>query len=195
MNQSPIDELIEDPNTVGTNALFFLFLFNVLILYLQGEMMEKYVFVIFYQGSRAQEKIKRICESFSANLYPCPDSAHERAELLRQVETRLEDLDVVLQRRCLSSSFIPPPPNPKTKETRVDCFFFLFLVLTRGGGCCPLLRPRWRAGKWKCWRFVEAERSSLFVFLTVFSLYQQNRKRQFTMWWTCAIMMLAESVW
>jgi len=79
MKTAIIDELIEDPNT--------------------GEQDQKYVFIIFFQGSRAQDKIRRICESFSATLYACPDSAGERRELLKQVETRLEDLDVVLGRR------------------------------------------------------------------------------------------------
>lgn len=58
--------------------------------------MEKQVFIIFYQGERAEAKIKKICESFGANLYPCPDSSQERHEMLRQVDTRLDDLDVVL---------------------------------------------------------------------------------------------------
>jgi V-type H+-transporting ATPase subunit a len=56
------------------------------------------VFVIFYQGNRAQEKIKKICESFGANMYPCPDTPNERKELLNQVNTRIDDLNVVLQR-------------------------------------------------------------------------------------------------
>jgi len=59
-------------------------------------MMEKQVFIIFFQGERAEVKIKKICESYGANLYPCPDSARERQEMLRQVDTRLDDLDLVL---------------------------------------------------------------------------------------------------
>lgn len=60
--------------------------------------MDKLVFIIFFQGDRAESKVKKICESFGANLYPCPDSAQERREMFNQVETRLDDLDVVLER-------------------------------------------------------------------------------------------------
>jgi V-type H+-transporting ATPase subunit a len=45
----------------------------------------KNVFIIFYQGERSQAKIRKICESFGANLYPCPESSAERRELLAQV--------------------------------------------------------------------------------------------------------------
>jgi V-type H+-transporting ATPase subunit a len=58
----------------------------------------KNVFIIFYQGERAQTKIKKICESFNANLYPCPETAKERRDLLDQVNGRLEDLDTVIRR-------------------------------------------------------------------------------------------------
>jgi len=78
MRTAAIEERIEDPKS--------------------GELMDKQVFIIFFQGERAEFKIKKICESFGANLYPCPDSAQERHEMLRQVETRLDDLDVVLER-------------------------------------------------------------------------------------------------
>jgi len=76
MKTAPVEERIEDPKS--------------------GDMMEKQVFIIFFQGERAEVKIKKICESYGANLYPCPDSARERQEMLRQVDTRLDDLDLVL---------------------------------------------------------------------------------------------------
>ena len=60
--------------------------------------MPKNVFIIFYQGERSQQKIKKICESFGANLYPIPGTSRERLALLDQVRSRLEDLKKVLQR-------------------------------------------------------------------------------------------------
>lgn len=78
MRTAPIEERIEDPKT--------------------NELVDKLVFIIFFQGDRAESKVKKICESFGANLYPCPDSAQERREMFNQVETRLDDLDVVLER-------------------------------------------------------------------------------------------------
>jgi V-type H+-transporting ATPase subunit a len=78
MRQSDIGEAIKDPQT--------------------GEMLEKNVFIIFFQGDRLQVKIKKICESFGATLYPCPETDNERRELLQQVQGRLSDLEVVLAR-------------------------------------------------------------------------------------------------
>lgn len=65
----------------------------------QGAEIEKVVFIIFFQGTRSQEKVRKICESFNANLYPCPDSPGERRELLGQVETRIVEDQDVLRRR------------------------------------------------------------------------------------------------
>jgi V-type H+-transporting ATPase subunit a len=55
-------------------------------------LVEKTVFIIFYQGDRSQAKIKKICESFNANTYQIPDSPSERKTFLDQVNSRLEDL-------------------------------------------------------------------------------------------------------
>jgi len=63
-----------------------------------GEMTQKNVFIAFFQGERFESKIKKICESFGANLYPCPDTAAERKGLLEQVVTRLTDLSLLLER-------------------------------------------------------------------------------------------------
>lgn len=78
MRQSDIGDPIKDPQS--------------------GEMLEKNVFIIFFQGERLQAKIKKICESFGATLYPCPDTDNERRDLLQQVQGRLSDLEVVLAR-------------------------------------------------------------------------------------------------
>jgi len=78
MKHADIEDKIKDPHT--------------------GEMVEKNVFIIFYQGERAQFKIKKICESFSANTYQIPDSPSERKSYLGQVGTRLEDLINVIAR-------------------------------------------------------------------------------------------------
>jgi len=59
---------------------------------------EKDVFIIFYQGDRAETRIRKICEAMEANLYPCPNSAQERAEMLTQVKARLRDLKDVFDK-------------------------------------------------------------------------------------------------
>lgn len=81
MKTSPIDEMIIDPHT--------------------REEQFKVVFIIFFQGQRIQNKIKKICEAFKANIYPCPETSQERQELLSQVKTRLQDLSVVLEKGTL----------------------------------------------------------------------------------------------
>lgn len=63
-----------------------------------GEMVEKNVFIIFFQGERLQAKIKKICESFGATLYPCPETEPERHELMSQISQRLTDMELVLER-------------------------------------------------------------------------------------------------
>lgn len=73
-----IEEKIKDPQT--------------------GEMVDKEVFIIFYQGERAHEKIKRLCDSFGVSLYPCPGTQQARADMKAQVRGRLEDLQSVLKR-------------------------------------------------------------------------------------------------
>lgn len=78
MKHAEIEEPIKDPSN--------------------SEFVEKNVFIIFYQGERSQVKIKKMCESFNANLYPIPETARERKELLAQVNGRVEDLQKVLDK-------------------------------------------------------------------------------------------------
>jgi V-type H+-transporting ATPase subunit a len=61
-------------------------------------LVDKNVFIIFVQGGQAETKVRKVCESFGANLYPCPNDPRERQLMLDQVESRLDDLDVVLEK-------------------------------------------------------------------------------------------------
>lgn len=63
-----------------------------------GDLVHKTVFIVFYQGERAQLKIKRICDSFGATTYQIPETPSERKNFLGQVETRLADLKTVIGR-------------------------------------------------------------------------------------------------
>ncbi|KYO36490.1 hypothetical protein Y1Q_0024220 [Alligator mississippiensis] len=60
------------------------------------EEVKKNVFIIFYQGEQLRQKIKKICEGFRATMYPCPESATERREMVDGVNTRIEDLNTVI---------------------------------------------------------------------------------------------------
>ncbi|XP_003791634.1 V-type proton ATPase 116 kDa subunit a [Otolemur garnettii] len=70
------------------------------------EEIKKNIFIIFYQGEQLRKKIKKICDGFRATIYPCPEPAAERREMLAGVNMRLEDLITVItqtesHRQCL----------------------------------------------------------------------------------------------
>ena len=46
---------------------------------------EKNVFVIFYSGERAKEKIRKICEAFGANRYPFTDDLGKQFQMITEV--------------------------------------------------------------------------------------------------------------
>ncbi|XP_076422622.1 V-type proton ATPase 116 kDa subunit a 4 isoform X1 [Peromyscus maniculatus bairdii] len=73
---SEMDTLLEDPVT--------------------KEEIKKNIFIIFYQGEQLRLKIKKICDGFRATIYPCPEPAAERKEMLASVNVRLEDLITVI---------------------------------------------------------------------------------------------------
>ncbi|XP_003420265.1 V-type proton ATPase 116 kDa subunit a 4 [Loxodonta africana] len=60
------------------------------------EEIKKNIFIIFYQGEQLRQKIRKICDGFRATIYPCPEPAAERRGVLAEVNTRLEDLNIVI---------------------------------------------------------------------------------------------------
>lgn len=61
-----------------------------------GDKIDKSVFIIFFQGDQLKTRVKKICEGFRANIYPCPDSSLDRLEMIGGVGTRIKDLNTVL---------------------------------------------------------------------------------------------------
>ncbi|EZA48636.1 hypothetical protein DMN91_001368 [Ooceraea biroi] len=76
LRQSELDKPFEDPAT--------------------GNQIYKTVFVAFFQGEQLKARIKKVCAGFHASLYPCPTSPTERQDMLKGVQTRLQDLNLVL---------------------------------------------------------------------------------------------------
>lgn len=76
MNQSEIDEPIEDPAT--------------------GENVDKNVFVIFAHGKEILAKIRKISESLGADLYGVDEDTNLRRDQLHEVNNRINDLQSVL---------------------------------------------------------------------------------------------------
>ncbi|XP_058625961.1 V-type proton ATPase 116 kDa subunit a isoform X3 [Onychostoma macrolepis] len=79
---------------IGTSSyVFFIFYFFP---FFQGDHVHKSVFIIFFQGDQLKNRVKKICEGFRASLYPCPETPQERKEMAAGVNTRIDDLQMVL---------------------------------------------------------------------------------------------------
>jgi len=76
MKNAEIEEPIKDPET--------------------NELIEKNVFIVFVHGQVLLNKIKKLCESCGATIYPVSESAEQRNEESIEVLARIEDLDQVL---------------------------------------------------------------------------------------------------
>ncbi|XP_007256336.1 V-type proton ATPase 116 kDa subunit a isoform X2 [Astyanax mexicanus] len=76
LRQADIEDPLEDPTT--------------------GDHVHKSVFIIFFQGDQLKNRVKKICEGFRASLYPCPETPQERKEMAAGVNTRIDDLQMVL---------------------------------------------------------------------------------------------------
>jgi vacuolar-type H+-ATPase subunit I/STV1 len=61
-----------------------------------GERQEKAVYVVFYAGERAKQKILKICEAFGANRYPFPEAVPRQRQMAAEVNARLRELHSTL---------------------------------------------------------------------------------------------------
>ncbi|KAF2324641.1 hypothetical protein GH714_015866 [Hevea brasiliensis] len=61
-----------------------------------GEKVEKNVFVVFYSGERAKNKILKICEAFGANRYPFAEDLSKQYQMMTEVSARLIELKTTI---------------------------------------------------------------------------------------------------
>lgn len=76
LRQAVVDEAVVDP--------------------VSGEKMEKNVFVVFYSGERAKNKILKICDAFGANRYPFNEELDKQAQAISEVSGRLSELKTTI---------------------------------------------------------------------------------------------------
>ncbi|KAJ3333094.1 H(+)-transporting V0 sector ATPase subunit a [Blyttiomyces sp. JEL0837] len=76
MNYAEIDEAIRDPVT--------------------DDIVHKNVFIIFAHGKELLSKIRKICESMGATLYPVDENSEKRRQDAQEVHARITDLKHVL---------------------------------------------------------------------------------------------------
>ncbi|GFP95167.1 v-type proton ATPase subunit a3 [Phtheirospermum japonicum] len=61
-----------------------------------GNKVEKNVFVVFYSGERAKNKILKICDSFGANRYPFTDDIGKQYQMITEVSGKLSELKTTI---------------------------------------------------------------------------------------------------
>ncbi|KAL5697367.1 V-type proton ATPase subunit a3 [Ranunculus cassubicifolius] len=76
LKQSVISEAVTDP--------------------MSGEKVEKNVFVIFYSGDRAKNKILKICDAFGANRYPFAEDHGAQSQSITEASQRISELKTTI---------------------------------------------------------------------------------------------------
>ncbi|KAH7524153.1 hypothetical protein FEM48_Zijuj06G0089000 [Ziziphus jujuba var. spinosa] len=71
---------------------------------ISGEKVEKNVFVIFFSGERAKNKIIKICEAFGANRYPFADDLGKQFQMITEVSGKLSELKTTIDAGVLHRS-------------------------------------------------------------------------------------------
>ncbi|XP_075971868.1 V-type proton ATPase 116 kDa subunit a1-like [Anticarsia gemmatalis] len=62
-----------------------------------GHDLLKTVFVVFFHGEQIKLRVKKVCNGFKATLYPCPATYKDQQDMLAGVESRIKDLEMVLE--------------------------------------------------------------------------------------------------
>ncbi|XP_064163497.1 V-type proton ATPase 116 kDa subunit a 2-like isoform X2 [Anguilla rostrata] len=75
LSHSELDECVQDPDT--------------------GEPTKSVVFLISFWGDQIGQKVQKICDCYHCHLYPHPDSAEEREEVMESLKTRPDQLAVL----------------------------------------------------------------------------------------------------
>ncbi|XP_005988989.1 V-type proton ATPase 116 kDa subunit a 2 isoform X2 [Latimeria chalumnae] len=63
-----------------------------------GEYTKWVVFLISYWGDQIGQKVKKICDCYHCHVYPYPNTNEERREIIEGLNTRIQDITMVLHR-------------------------------------------------------------------------------------------------
>ncbi|KAG8456023.1 hypothetical protein GDO86_002000 [Hymenochirus boettgeri] len=55
-----------------------------------------FVFVVSYWGEQIGQKVKKICDCYHCHVYPYPSTTEERSKLIAELNTRIQDLHMVI---------------------------------------------------------------------------------------------------
>ncbi|KAJ6392236.1 hypothetical protein OIU77_026067 [Salix suchowensis] len=69
---------------------------NAVVDPMSGDKVEKNVFIVFYSGERAKNKILKLCDGFGANRYPFMEDLNKQFQIISQVSGRLAELKTTL---------------------------------------------------------------------------------------------------
>ncbi|XP_011028942.1 PREDICTED: V-type proton ATPase subunit a2-like isoform X2 [Populus euphratica] len=69
---------------------------NAVVDPVSGDKVEKNVFIVFYSGERAKNKILKLCEGFGANRYPFMEDLNRQFQIISQVSGRLAELKTTI---------------------------------------------------------------------------------------------------
>ncbi|XP_028668113.1 T cell immune regulator 1, ATPase H+ transporting V0 subunit a3b [Erpetoichthys calabaricus] len=61
-----------------------------------GEMVNWVAFLISYWGGQIGQKVKKICDCYHTHVYVYPDSQSERKEIIQGLETRIQEIQLIL---------------------------------------------------------------------------------------------------
>ncbi|XP_039623468.1 T cell immune regulator 1, ATPase H+ transporting V0 subunit a3b [Polypterus senegalus] len=61
-----------------------------------GELVNWVAFLISYWGDQIGQKVKKICDCYHTHIYVYPDSQSERREIIQGLETRIQEIQLIL---------------------------------------------------------------------------------------------------
>lgn len=104
-----------------------------------GELIEKSVFIVFYQGTSLEAKVKKIAEGIRATVYPIPEESAERRDIQMKISQQLDDATAVIQqteqhRNKLLSSCARQVRNWHIKIMKSKSIYHIHNQLATGNG-------------------------------------------------------------